>query len=55
MRAECVETADQLSWPIASGCEFAQGFYFGAPMDEKQLLAHLATAVGRPKPQRRSG
>jgi len=55
MHAEGVETAEQLAWLIAEGCEFAQGFYFGAPMDEKQLLAHLATAVGRPKPQRRSG
>jgi len=39
--AEGVETAEQLAWLIAEGCELAQGYYLGKPMDEARLLAHL--------------
>ena len=39
--AEGVETAEQLAWVIAEGCELAQGYYLGKPMDEARMLAHL--------------
>jgi EAL domain-containing protein (putative c-di-GMP-specific phosphodiesterase class I)/GGDEF domain-containing protein len=41
VQAEGVETAEQLAWLIAEGCDLAQGYYFGRPMDEETLLAHL--------------
>jgi EAL domain-containing protein (putative c-di-GMP-specific phosphodiesterase class I) len=37
--AEGVETAEQLEWLRAIGCEYAQGFYFSRPVD-------FATATG---------
>ena len=43
--AEGVETAEQLAWLIAEGCELAQGYYFGRPMDEEQIFSYLAARV----------
>ena len=39
--AEGVETAAQLDWLAARGCLLMQGYYFGAPVSAKTLVARL--------------
>jgi len=45
--AEGVETADQLDWLRDIGCEYAQGFYFSKPVDEKAATALIASPPWR--------
>jgi diguanylate cyclase (GGDEF)-like protein/PAS domain S-box-containing protein len=45
--AEGVETAEQLEWLRAIGCEFAQGFYFSRPVDMPAATAMIASAPWR--------
>jgi EAL domain-containing protein (putative c-di-GMP-specific phosphodiesterase class I) len=42
--AEGVETAEQLEWLRAIGCEYAQGFYFSRPVDMSAATAMIASA-----------
>jgi EAL domain-containing protein (putative c-di-GMP-specific phosphodiesterase class I)/ActR/RegA family two-component response regulator len=44
--AEGVETAAALEALTAMGCDFAQGYYIGYPMDEPSLEAWLAERAG---------
>ncbi len=41
--AEGVETAEQLEWLRAIGCEYAQGFYFSRPVDMSAATAMIAS------------
>ncbi len=45
--AEGVETADQLEWLRAIGCEYAQGFYFSRPVDYAAATGLIASAPWR--------
>ena len=45
--AEGVETAQQLSFARASGCEELQGFHFGRPIPEVRLADMYATLKGQ--------
>ena len=45
--AEGVETAEQLARLRVLGCDYAQGFYLGIPMNAK-LLANLVDSGGAP-------
>ena len=42
--AEGVETAEQLEWLRAIGCEYAQGFYFSRPVEMSAATAMIASA-----------
>ena len=42
--AEGVETAEQLEWLRAVGCEYAQGFYFSRPVDMSTATELIASA-----------
>ena len=39
--AEGVETVAQLDWLAARGCLLMQGYYFGAPVSAKTMVARL--------------
>lgn len=41
--AEGVETAEQLEWLRAIGCEYAQGFYFSRPVDVSTATGLIAS------------
>ncbi len=43
--AEGLETADQVAWARAAGCERGQGFYFARPLPAAALAALLATGL----------
>jgi EAL domain-containing protein (putative c-di-GMP-specific phosphodiesterase class I) len=43
--AEGVETTEQLAWLVGEGCDLAQGYLFGRPMAEEEILDHLASSV----------
>lgn len=43
--AEGVETAQQVELLRARGCTTAQGYLFGRPLPEADLLAHLGAEV----------
>jgi EAL domain-containing protein (putative c-di-GMP-specific phosphodiesterase class I) len=45
--AEGVETAEQLEWLRAVGCEYAQGFYFSRPVDRRAATGIIASAPWR--------
>jgi len=45
--AEGVETAEQLEWLRAIGCEYAQGFYFSRPVDFAAATGLIASAPWR--------
>ena len=45
--AEGVETAEQLEWLRAIGCEYAQGFYFSRPVDVSRATELIASAPWR--------
>ena len=45
--AEGVETAEQLDWLRDLGCEYAQGFYFSKPVDEKAATGLIASPPWR--------
>jgi EAL domain-containing protein (putative c-di-GMP-specific phosphodiesterase class I) len=45
--AEGVETAEQLEWLRAIGCEYAQGFYFSRPVDFATATGLIASAPWR--------
>ncbi|MBI2305970.1 MAG: EAL domain-containing protein [Rhodocyclales bacterium] len=47
--AEGVETARQIDFLLAHGCDEAQGFYFGRPMEPSQLASLLATPSPAPE------
>jgi diguanylate cyclase len=54
--AEGVETADQYAFLSAAGCQFGQGYYFGAPMPvaaATALLRREARAARKLKPMQR--
>src|SRR5690606_15142746 len=55
--AEGVETADQLEYLVAQGCEVAQGYYFSKPVQLHQWEARLraSSAYQMPKPRAYSG
>jgi diguanylate cyclase (GGDEF)-like protein/PAS domain S-box-containing protein len=42
--AEGVETAEQLEWLRAVGCEYAQGFYFSRPVDVSAATELIASS-----------
>lgn len=44
--AEGVESQAQHDAVVSLGCHYAQGFLYGAPMDERALLARLRGGVG---------
>jgi diguanylate cyclase (GGDEF)-like protein len=44
---EGVETARQVAFLTEAGCDQIQGFYFGRPMPQIDLAAHIATAATR--------
>jgi EAL domain-containing protein (putative c-di-GMP-specific phosphodiesterase class I) len=52
--AEGVETQDQVRFLHASGCEQAQGFYFGAAMVPRAALAYWHECRGRMRTARGS-
>jgi len=43
--AEGLETADQVAWARAAGCERGQGFYFARPLPADELAALLAAGL----------
>ncbi len=43
--AEGLETADQVAWARAAGCERGQGFYFARPLPADALAALLAAGL----------
>lgn len=45
--AEGVETAEHADHVAALGCEMAQGFYFGKPMDERKLMEQWQASGGQ--------
>jgi diguanylate cyclase (GGDEF)-like protein/PAS domain S-box-containing protein len=45
--AEGVESADQLDWLRDIGCEYAQGFHFSRPVDEKAATNLIASPPWR--------
>jgi EAL domain-containing protein (putative c-di-GMP-specific phosphodiesterase class I) len=45
--AEGVESADQLDWLRDIGCEYAQGFHFSRPVDEKAAASMIASPPWR--------
>ena len=45
--AEGVETAEQLEWLRAIGCEYAQGFYFSRPVEVATATGLIASAPWR--------
>jgi diguanylate cyclase (GGDEF)-like protein/PAS domain S-box-containing protein len=45
--AEGVETAEQLEWLRAIGCEYAQGFYFSRPVDVSTATDLIAASPWR--------
>ena len=45
--AEGVESAEQLDWLRDIGCEYAQGFYFSKPVDEKAATRLIASPPWR--------
>src|SRR6185295_12204286 len=46
--AEGVETAGQLAFLQARGCDEGQGYYFGRPVDAKQFAKLLETGITAP-------
>jgi EAL domain-containing protein (putative c-di-GMP-specific phosphodiesterase class I) len=46
--AEGVESADQLAWLRDIRCEYAQGFYFSKPVDEKTACGLIVSPPWRP-------
>jgi EAL domain-containing protein (putative c-di-GMP-specific phosphodiesterase class I) len=53
--AEGVESADQLDWLRDLGCEYAQGFYFSRPVDEKAATSLIASPPWRGTPSTQAG
>jgi EAL domain-containing protein (putative c-di-GMP-specific phosphodiesterase class I) len=47
--AEGVETIEQLEYLKASGCEFAQGYYFAKPLPSDLADAAIARHLSHPK------
>ena len=51
--AEGVETVAQMRFLVAAGCVYAQGFYFGRPVNREQTTELLRRrTVSAPAPQR---
>jgi EAL domain-containing protein (putative c-di-GMP-specific phosphodiesterase class I) len=49
--AEGIETAEQARWFCSLGCQYGQGFYFGAPMRAEAARDYLAEhAAGAAEP-----
>ena len=52
--AEGVETQEQLSFITAQGCDFAQGYFFAKPVDEKAYRRYLENLRAGDEPLRLS-